>query len=296
MVLFHRAFYSARTVSKINCDKDNMMSFLSFLLSWLGKGQTRIRRNKYRLPLPQKCHVTLKDDLISDKAVFVIGDVHGCYDELVELMELARSEESNIIYIFVGDLCNKGPKSVEVIRLLRSMGTDAWSVRGNHDEGALREVRSMREDPNYNIPPRYSWIRDLSDADIKYLSELPYTISIPSHRTLVVHAGIVPGKPLEDQELNELTNMRNIIEPDDMFSCTLTSSNKTKRGKCWASYWSGPEHVYFGHDARRKFQEHPYATGLDTGCVYGGHLTGIFTNGKKLTISAKSCHKDPDKD
>ena len=271
-----------------------MTSLVSFLLSLFGKGKIPLRQNKYKLPLPKQCHVTLNDDLVGDKAVFIIGDVHGCFDELMELMQIARTVERNILFVLVGDLVNKGPKSVEVLQLLRSLGKDAWAVRGNHDEGSLREVRSMRSSSDYNLPKRYSWIKGLSDEDIDYLSELPYTISIPSHKALIVHAGIVPGLPLEQQELNSLTNMRNIIEPNHMFSYRLVPTNKTDKGKCWASFWLGPDHVYFGHDARRKFQEHPFATGLDTGCVYGGCLTGVFTNGKKLTVPAKTCHKDPD--
>ena len=271
-----------------------MTSSFSSVVSWFVENHTR--QNKHKLPLPKICHLTLDEDVISGRAVFIIGDIHGCYDELVELMQKARSLEPKLVYLFVGDLVNKGPKSVDVIRLLRSLRNDAWSVRGNHDENVLREIRSMQSDSNYKVPRRYRWISELSADDIHYLLELPYTISIPSHQALVVHAGLVPGLALESQILTDLTNMRNIIEPDSLFSFSLTASDKTDRGTCWASHWAGPDHVYFGHDARRKFQQHAHATGLDTRCVYGGHLTGIFTNGKKLKVKSKQCNIPPDED
>lgn len=256
-----------------------MASLVANTLSLLVKPTRIIRRNKHNIALPGLCHIDISSSVIADRAVFVIGDIHGCLDEMCELMDKACSIEKNSLFILVGDLVNKGPYSVGVVRKLREMGTSVYAVRGNHDEGALREVASYTNDPKYHIPERYNWIKDLNDEDVDFMSALPYTISIPCLNTLIVHGGLVPGTPLEVQRLNDLTNMRNVIDTGDPFdSDGLIGYNKLDKGVAWVDMWPGPEHVYFGHDAKRKLQRGSFATGLDTGCCYGGKLTGVFVN------------------
>ena len=65
--------------------------------------------------------------------------------------------------------------------------------------------------------------------------------------------------------------------------------NDDSEGEPWASLWEGPQHIVFGHDAARGIQIYPFATGLDTGCCYGGELSCVILPEKRY-VSVKS-HK-----
>ncbi|XP_072029306.1 bis(5'-nucleosyl)-tetraphosphatase PrpE [asymmetrical]-like [Amphiura filiformis] len=237
---------------------------------------------------PKTPHVVLSAEQIGSKDVFVIGDVHGCYDELVALLEKAGVRNNpNVIIIFVGDLINKGPKNKEVLRLVRDIG--ALSVRGNHDQKSLYQVVKLKEDETYPIRSKYEWLRLLDDTDIELLSQLPFTISIPSLDAMIVHAGLVPGHPLPEQDPWDMMKMRNVMENiNSDGSKSYEAIEDLQPGHSWSKMWPGPEHVYYGHDARRRLNKSPYATGLDSGCVYGGELTGVFLTGSKQFVSVNA--------
>jgi hypothetical protein len=100
-------------------------------------------------------------------------------------------------------------------------------------------------------------MKELSQGQVDYLIQMPYTINIPSLQAIVVHAGLIPGLPLEEMNPFNLVTLRNLTAQDNQ----LIPSKEAKAGQPWSMLWSGPEHVYFGHDSKRMLQKLPYATG-----------------------------------
>lgn len=215
----------------------------------------------------------------------LIGDVHGCVDELERLLKLLRVGRQERL-VLVGDLVAKGPDSQGVVACAREYG--ALGVRGNHDEAVLRYLRALRAD--LEPPKTKSGHRlvasQLHPEDEQYLEALPTWLRLPELNTLVVHAGLVPGIAPEAQAPKNLLTMRT-IRPDG------SASSKLDEGRPWAELWQGPEQVVFGHDALSGLQRHPFATGLDTGCVYGNELTAlILPEGRLVSVPARRAYQE----
>ena len=216
----------------------------------------------------------------------IVGDVHGCLDELERLLAAVALAPGDRL-VMVGDLVAKGPESAGVVKLLRERGAE--SVLGNHDAHLLRHHRAHLageavSDPGDAIK---RVARKLADEDWAWLGALPYTIPIAAHGGIVVHAGLAPGVPLSKQRPDDMLTMRSIRDDG-------STSKRIEDGAPWASVWPGPLHVYFGHDAVRGLQRHPFATGLDTACVYGGRLTACVLPGGELTsVKAKREYAEP---
>lgn len=201
----------------------------------------------------------------------VVGDVHGCLDELRDLLRVAGYGKGDRL-VFVGDLVRKGPDSQGVVMLAREAG--ALAVLGNHDVHTLRarDHLAAGEEAGLSVQD-VALVRAFGAADWRYLEALPVILRLGPGRegmpdTAVIHAGAVPGVPLERQKREHLFTMRSIAADG--------SPSKRVEGSPWAALWTGPERIVFGHDAIRKLQQHQMAVGLDTGCVYGERLTAIW--------------------
>jgi predicted phosphodiesterase len=200
----------------------------------------------------------------------IIGDVHGCLEELKVLLDLAANDAAPEQIILVGDLVAKGPDSQGVIQFARERGIRA--VLGNHDAKVLTFAPAVSSAPPAKTasPKQHEAVaRTLTPDDWQYLQGLPLTLSLPEFNTVVVHGGLVFGVPFHQQPRDLVINMRSIT-PDGQ------PSKHVEGGVPWGSLWPGPTHVVFGHDAVRGLQQHRFATGLDTGCVYGRRLTGLL--------------------
>jgi predicted phosphodiesterase len=233
-----------------------------------------------------------KDETSSSHKILIVGDVHGCLDELKALVTKAsmlhNDQKEFAAVILVGDLCNKGPYSAEMIQYVRSRRKRNWfSVRGNHDNAALAAALG---DVHRQAKKKYDWVHSLSDEDVEWMSTLPYTITIRKEHlvagndimkkriqddVIVVHAGLLPGLlSLEDQSIETMTTLRDVVKGRTQHQ---QEEEQTTSESCdaWAKLWHGPEFIIFGHDAKRGLQKEKYAIGLDTGACYGKMLTGI---------------------
>jgi len=204
------------------------------------------------------------------RRTIVIGDVHGCLAELEELLDAVGLNRDDRL-VFVGDLVVRGPDPRGVMALARRLGASA--VRGNHEDKLLRHRASVRaREPLAIGSMTQATAAALGADDFGWLAQLPYWLRLEQHDALVVHAGMLPGVPIELQRPHVLTNLRGLDE--------LGLPIFARTDRLWAASYPAPEqpdapHVIFGHNAEQGVQIHARATGLDTGCVYGGQLTAM---------------------
>ena len=208
----------------------------------------------------------------------VIGDIHGCYDELVELLgKLTLAQEDRVVA--VGDLTVKGPKSRAVLDLFSSDPRFS-SVVGNHDLALVRHWRGEEVALKPAQAKAFAELQTDDDRYFIYLASLPLLINLTSH--VVVHAGLRPGVPLGQQSADDLLELR-----------TLGDDRTSREGTPWYEVYDGPATALFGHWPARQPRIGKHAIGLDTGCVYGGQLTAyVIETSDFVSVAATAAYSD----
>ena len=206
----------------------------------------------------------------------VVGDIHGCYDELQELLEKVGLDKTDRV-VSVGDLITKGPKSREVLE--QFMSDERFStVIGNHDLALRRRWNGENIELKGAQKEAHKELKHEKDRYLSFLNSLPFVIDLTAH--LVVHAGIRPNVELYSQTTGDLTRLR-----------TLGPDRESEEGTPWYHVYQGEKVILFGHWPAAEPRRGPKAIGLDTGCVYGYNLTAyIIETDEFVSVAAKRAY------
>jgi len=127
-------------------------------------------------------------------ATYIIGDLQGCFDELQQLLTQINYQPKQDTLWFVGDIVNRGPKSLECLRFVKALQTEGRGqiVLGNHDFHLLAAYAGMEKFTSKS--DTLTDILEAEDADelIDWLRQQPLLVTHPVYNAVMVHAGIPP--------------------------------------------------------------------------------------------------------
>jgi protein phosphatase len=217
----------------------------------------------------------------------IVGDVHGCYDELLELFDALgyrpnaatgmRHPQGRRL-VFVGDLVDRGPRIVEVVTLARRMVAAglAFCVPGNHDGKLLRYLRGHHVQISHGLADSIAQIEALPEPERgewtaaydRFIGGLATHIILDGGALVVAHAGI----RAEDQGRDSPR-----IRAFTLYGMT-TGEIDTEGFPVrlnWAADYTGSAAVIYGHTPVAEPEWQHNTINIDTGCVFGGRLTAL---------------------
>ncbi|MEI6860714.1 MAG: metallophosphoesterase [Verrucomicrobiota bacterium] len=204
--------------------------------------------------------------------LIAIGDIHGCHEELAELLALLRPGKDDRL-VFLGDLVNRGPDSRAVLELAREHR--AVTLLGNHELRLLKYRRTGEK--KYAKEKDMDTFEKLRPKDWALLEGMPLTFEEPELDIVCVHGGFLPGASWKKQPAEVVTRIQ-VVDRD---------GRPRKRGEApeatpWADLWDGPPFVIYGHTSRPDIYRRKWSVGIDTACAMGGSLTAYILPERKF--------------
>ncbi len=193
----------------------------------------------------------------------IIGDVHGCFDELMLLLNKVKHQEHQDELIFVGDLINKGPYSFQTLQWVKEKNIKV--VIGNHELAFVKAIKKNHDLHSHFKDLRLSMSNQLDDW-VAWIESWPAFIETQDY--LVVHAGVIPNQDHRKTPVEILANIRTFRPSSKDF--------QDKDQKPWFEQYNGKKLIVFGHFARLGLIKRDNSIGLDTGCVYGKQLSALI--------------------
>jgi bis(5'-nucleosyl)-tetraphosphatase (symmetrical) len=262
-------------------------------------------------------------------AKYAIGDLQGCFEPLQRLLDYISFDPATDRIWFVGDLVNRGPASLDVLRFVRSLGEAATVVLGNHDlhlvmqsEGYGKANREDTLDAVLTAPDRVellTWLRaqplfhvegdwamvhagllpEWSVAKAKALSdEASAVLSGPGYLDFLANMWGSEPASWQDELLgwdrlrvvvNAMTRMRYVTTAGAMEFRAEGAKAPPDKGPAGCLPWfavpdraSADHKIVCGHWSALGFRDAPNLLALDTGCLWGGCLTAVRLEDRRV--------------
>lgn len=235
----------------------------------------------------------------------IIGDVHGCFDELLMLLEkLGYTIDNTTDFpkitapegrkaVFLGDLVDRGPKSPEVVRLVMQMCTDeqALCVPGNHDMKFLKMLQGRNVQLTHGLEltkaQMEAYPAEFHEQVKLFLDDLVSHYVLDDGKLVVAHAGLreeMQGRG--SGAVREFCYYGESTGEIDEFGLPVRYN--------WAAEYRGRAAVVYGHTPVPTAQWYNNTIDIDTGCVFGGALTALrYPERQLVSVPALKEHSVP---
>lgn len=231
----------------------------------------------------------------------IIGDVHGCLEELIMLLEKlgynteTKTHPNGRRVVFLGDICDRGWYSYGTYHLVYDMvmRNKAIMVRGNHDDKLRRFFEGNRVIQNHGLDKTIADFQThcVPEQDVsEFLSEVPLFLSLDNDKLIVVHAA-----------WKEKFWTYGCMDKRCRTWCLFAPNN----GMCEDGFpdridWVRSRQVstdspviVYGHQPYREPRVENKTYGIDTGCVFGGKLTALmYPEMELISVNAKRCYAE----
>ena len=235
----------------------------------------------------------------------IIGDVHGCYDELVELLvklayRIGSVNGQSILThpegrkaVFVGDLVDRGPKTPDVIRLVKNSvdaGT-ALCVAGNHDVKLVKKLRGRDVKISHGLAESLQQLEqepnEFKKSAEDFLDGLVSHYVLDDGRLVVAHAGL--REEMHGRGSGQVRSFAMYGETTgeiDEYGLPVRHN--------WAAEYRGKAMVVYGHTPVPQAEWLNNTICIDTGCVFGGTLTALrYPEREIVSVEAKQVYYEP---
>ena len=233
----------------------------------------------------------------------IIGDVHGCLDELVDLLRRLGCVVDEAAWsvqpapgrrlIFLGDLVDRGPNTPGVLRLVMNAVRSgaACCVPGNHDMKLMRKLRGRDVDVRHGLeqslaqlatePPEFH--RDVAD----FIDGLVSHHVLDDGRLVVAHAGLKESMHGRGSgAVRDFALFGETTGETDEFGLPVRHN--------WAAEYRGKAMVVYGHTPVPEVEWVNHTLNIDTGCVFGGRLTALRYPEKEIvSVAARRAYAEP---